>query len=192
MFQLDQCNSCIESFDFDVCIIDDQKKDIQIQIDQLIEKTILGKIYDEINITFKIEINKSNPIFLSLDLETPMMPYKIGQTIFDLAILAFFCGKDTIVFESNKWYNFTIRRPLDFEDYALVMIYEIYEFCSITPHNQIYFIAHNGFDHDYPILFDNLEKSDCINVFRKFFQNAIFLDSLEYFKCLRDSNKIYI
>lgn len=64
------------------------------------------------------------------------------------------------------------------------MIYQIYEYCSITPHNQIYFIAHNGFNHDFIILFDNLEKSHCFNIFREFFGNAIFLDSLIYFKSL--------
>lgn len=119
-FRFEPRHLSVTRFTLDECIIDGQKKDIMMS---QISKLSLGKIADdsEINITFEIEVDTSNPIFLSLDLETEEMLYKVGHTIFDLAILAYYQKETTIVFESNKWFNFTIRKPLEFEDYALVM-----------------------------------------------------------------------
>ena len=111
-------------------------------------------------------------ITFSVDLEVELTQWKLGLEIFDLAVV---CREDTSVrFESCDQINFSEKRLLTFEEYAPIMIKQLSTFCKNTPHDKIYFLAHNGFSHDYIIILDNLERSGHLDSFTEFFKDALF------------------
>ena len=126
-------------------------------------------------------------ITFSVDLEVQLTQWKIGLEIFDLAVV---CRENPeIRFESNKQINSSEKRLLTFEEYAPIMIKQLSEYCQQTPHDNVYFLAHNGFSHDYIIILDNLERTRHLEYFTESFNDALFLDSLSFFKSYKNNHK---
>ena len=126
-------------------------------------------------------------ITFSVDLEVQLTQWKIGLEIFDLAVV---CRENPeIRFESNKQINSSEKRLLTFEEYAPIMIKQLSEYCQQTPHDNVYFLAHNGFSHDYIIILDNLERTKHLDYFTESFKDALFLDSLSFFKSYKNNHK---
>lgn len=119
-------------------------------------------------------------ITFAVDLEVELTQWKTGLEIFDLAIA---CRENPeIRFESSEQINASEKRLLTFKEYAPIMIDQLSTYCKNTPHDKVYFLAHNGFDHDYTIIFDNLERFGLADYFIEKFGDALFLDSLAFFK----------
>ena len=126
-------------------------------------------------------------ITFSVDLEVELTQWKIGLEIFDLAIV---CRENPeIRFESSKQVNLSEKRLLTFSEYAPIMIKYLSTYCQNTPHKHVYFLAHNGFPHDYIIILDNLERSGHLPLFSDSFHDSLFLDSLSFFKSYKNNHK---
>lgn len=72
------------------------------------------------------------------------------------------------------------KRLLTFQEHTPIMISKLSRYCQNTRHDKVYYLAHNGFQHDFLIILNNLKESDFLDSFKESFQDAICLDSLSF------------
>lgn len=118
-------------------------------------------------------------VLIAVDLEKNPSNFKTGQLIKQLGIYSDANEHELII---SKIFQ-PPSRFIHLSDKDIKkLIDDVYDYCLEKPDRQIYFVAHNGFQHDFVILCDILKNRGLYEYFESKFKNAIFLDSLIYFK----------